>query len=133
VATVNELAAFLRERLDEDEPVALAAPDGPWSEDDSRSVVDAAGERIICSVNGGRLLPASNTRNHVRRHDPARVLREVEVKRKMAERHGPSDRREYSYWLCIGCGEGDPCDTLRMLAVSYADHDGYREEWRPSL
>jgi hypothetical protein len=25
----------------------------------------------------------------------------------------------------------DPCETLRLLALPYADQPGYREEWRP--
>jgi hypothetical protein len=24
-----------------------------------------------------------------------------------------------------------PCDTLKLLALPYADHPDYRDEWRP--
>jgi hypothetical protein len=36
--------------------------------------------------------------------------------------------------VCSAGGEypGDfPCETLRILAVPYADHPDWREEWRP--
>lgn len=30
-------------------------------------------------------------------------------------------------------GEEWPCDSLRLLAVPYAAHPGYRDLWRPDL
>ena len=60
-----------------------------------------------------------------------KVLAECEAKRRIVEIHGPSDRREYDYALCKRCTDGHPCDTLRLLALPYADHPDYREEWRP--
>jgi hypothetical protein len=40
--------------------------------------------------------------------------------------------------VCMACdvqgqGEGPhyPCLTLRLLALPYADHADYRQEWRP--
>lgn len=33
---------------------------------------------------------------------------------------------------CLGCGSwSTPCPTLRLLAVPYADHPDYWQEWRP--
>jgi hypothetical protein len=32
---------------------------------------------------------------------------------------------------CADDGELPPCPTLRALALPYADHPDYREEWRP--
>ena len=61
-------------------------------------------------------------------HQRSRVLAE----------HGP-DRGDYfghepADW-CGCCGAeylvGYPCDTLRLLALPYADRPGYHEEWRP--
>jgi hypothetical protein len=31
---------------------------------------------------------------------------------------------------CVCCSESSPCETLLLLALPYADHDGYQPEWR---
>jgi hypothetical protein len=66
---------------------------------------------------------------HIARHDPARVLAEVEAKRRVitAEQdrvleEGPLPERMR--------GEIET-DVLRLLTLPYADHPDYREEWRP--
>jgi len=63
-----------------------------------------------------------------------RMLAEFQAKRRIVEEHagggGP---------LCEACADGLwnlertslPCPTLRLLALPYADHADYREEWRP--
>jgi hypothetical protein len=58
---------------------------------------------------------------HIARWDPARVLAECEAKRLLLQREPCDD---------TGVGD-DPCHHLRALAVPYADHPDYREEWRP--
>ena len=64
-----------------------------------------------------------------------RQLAECEAKRRIVERH-----RGFGFdeeWAPEGyCGEcegtlSSPCATLRLLALPYADHPDYREEWRP--
>ena len=58
--------------------------------------------------------------------DPARVLAECEAKRAVVGLHP-----EMLGW-CQGCAhESYPCRTLLALALPYADHPDYREEWRP--
>jgi hypothetical protein len=90
---------------------------------------------------------------HAARHDPARVLAEVDAKRRILLLHNipavvspkmaafglrdgeaPEDDRR-----CAGCGLDDmddpitpdvsECPILRALALPYADHPGYRAEW----
>lgn len=68
--------------------------------------------------------------------DPARVLREVEAKRELIKLcaaplvevtcPGDTERRFVP-------GEGPPwaAPALRMLAMPYADHPDYRNEWAP--
>jgi len=73
---------------------------------------------------------------HAARHDPARVLAEVDAKRRtvalceppLVETTGPGDT-ERSFIP----GEGPPwgLDVLKLLALPYANHPAYREEWRP--
>lgn len=68
---------------------------------------------------------------------PARMLAECAAKRRIVELHVrsakdghicPSSRGDGTLWSFLD----DPaCDTLRLLALPYADHSDYREEWRP--
>lgn len=78
---------------------------------------------------------------HVRRHDPARVLAECTAKRRLvlACRDVRPDR---AFLGARPEGLADfpltPADqhqlaalTLALLALPYADHPEYRQEWRP--
>lgn len=63
------------------------------------------------------------TAEHIARHDSARVLAEVESKRKLIEQHvGYYGGGDDEFW---------PVQTLRLLALPYADHPDYDESWRP--
>lgn len=64
---------------------------------------------------------------HIARHDPGRVLREVEAKREIVDQHGPTE--EETCRLCLYLPL--PCITLRLLAQAYDWHKDYDEEWRP--
>lgn len=83
---------------------------------------------------------------HIARHDPARVLAECEAKQRIVALHrqaeGPNYRGTECCARCTADGEYPadddytdeqnwPCPTLRALAAVYADHEDYREEWRP--
>lgn len=78
---------------------------------------------------------------HIARHDPARVLAEVDAKRRLIDLHPHSvwpTRKGPGHLYCGTCheedgvigGDGHHCLTLRLLALPYADHADYREEWR---
>jgi hypothetical protein len=112
-----DLLEFLRQRLDEDERAAEA---GQYSD-----VV-----AMVARQSGKR-----NALNFWHRHDPARVLAEVAAKRRIVEVHPPNPRGSAQGNLCQACdvhgGGPYPCETLRLLALPYAEHEGYREEWRP--
>ena len=118
---MNDLVEFLRARFDEDEAAAKA-----W-------------------------LPFGNpdaaARAHIARHDPARVLRQVDAQRRIVDEHTPEqgvpyeggDENDPSTWVpcCSNCQvgvvhEGDwPCLHLRLLALPYDTHPDYDERWRP--
>jgi len=128
----DDLAAFVRARVDADEAEALAASPGPWhvtAEQDEVLAVD--GERVADGFAlSGRQLRA--TTRHIARHDPARVLRDVAAKRRLLAVHRPYVVEPDQ--ACLGCA-GDNvwerCPVLRALAAVYDDHPDYREEWRP--
>ena len=88
---------------------------------------------------------------HAARHDPARVLREVEAKRQVVSRYEQAAQavEELSARRCLLHARGEDVFmtelslesaiherdalgvVLRLLALPYADRPGYREEWRP--
>ena len=141
---MNELVAFLRARLDEEEMLAkerlcincgvLTAPlrshlgvtgythDGPAWE----------GKRCRGSITGAE--PVQN---------PARALSEVEAKLAIIKAHpitrdvipeSPDGRHGFG---CATCHQDEGliidrgwCTTLRALGSVYASHPDYREEWR---
>lgn len=155
----EELINWLRAQLDEDERKALAATSGPWWDS---PVMAAPGHHTIRggpadwrgfdgSLGGdtrpiARIAPAPDYEGsfvtdhdadaeHIARHDPSRVLREVEAKRKILDGHSPHKRG-----ACPVCWrvtpkssrrEDYPCPTLRLLAAPYSDRPGYQEAWRP--
>jgi hypothetical protein len=101
---VDDLTTFLRARLDEDEAVALAVK--------GHSVFDGTG---IVTGRNESVVVGSHVATHIARHDPARVLAEVEAKRQIL------DHLAYEWSSPI----------LRYLALPYAGHPAYREEWKP--
>lgn len=89
-----DLVTWLRAQLDEDERVARA-----W-------------------------LPLGNPteadRDHIARHDPIRVLAEVDAKRRILD---AITRIDISHVAAR--------DLVAMLALPYAQREGYLEEWAP--
>jgi hypothetical protein len=79
----------------------------------------------------GRALGLSVAK-HVRTHDPARVLAECEAKRRIVGIHsGPEFGVERRHLCWDSLIRDDKCETLHALALPYADHLDYREEWKP--
>jgi hypothetical protein len=112
------ITEFISARLDEDEAVAREVQEkvAPNAEGRVDYWEDASGSAasIIWDVDylqGGYTVTA------------ARVLAEVEAKRRMMELHDHCD--DWAY------GDPSTCPELRLLALPYADHPDYREEWRP--
>ena len=124
---MDDLIAWLRAQLDEDERVAQEQPPFPWR---------AVGDEVWASDNypvADAFALSSNQTRHVAAfialHDPARVLREVESKRLLLnqfELRGNSVRA-----TVVPSTGGVWDDLLRLLALPFADRPGYREEWRP--
>jgi len=123
IAKFQQAAAFLAARLDEDEAAAneIHRPRDCGS-------VDRDGEfdpdPIWCSCDY-----------------PARVLREVEAKRAILDRHAPHETA-FDGPACDWCSEDVddrpqlakerwPCPDVLSLAAVYSDHPDYRPEWRP--
>ncbi len=84
--------------------------------------------------------------------DPTRIVAECEAKRQLLDLHKlvtedytgewwTDQRKSYVKTGCDNCRDcgvdgqdylsNGPCRTLRLLALPYADHSDYRDEWRP--
>lgn len=134
---MNELSDWLRTQFNEDDRIAREATPGPWQNaptarhhatpsgrseeavfasphDRGATVVAITGE----AVERQHLVDAE----HIARHNPARVLREIDAKRRIVDRYA---------WLREHGDTGGAAWVLPLLALPYADRPGYREEWRP--
>ncbi|MFF7870507.1 DUF6221 family protein [Streptomyces qaidamensis] len=163
---MDELAQWLRAQIDEDERIARAtswthdanawhAEPSPFGARDGGQrwyVEDAMDDGVVSHVD-----PAASDDEGVARHiaewDPARVLREIDAKRRMFDRFTQADaERTYireRYRAAVLEGDDDRARrhqrelheaTLRLqihravagdLAAACAGRPGYREEWRP--
>ncbi|HEY9367551.1 DUF6221 family protein [Streptomyces sp.] len=124
------LVEFLTARLDEDEQAARECGGAPWSAPipgmvhvDAKAIADnklAWGQLGYVAT-----VEREHDRQHIARHDPARVLREVEAKRRIIEEcepgfNPPNAQAKYTAETVLQC-----------LALPYADHPDYDEDWRP--
>ncbi|GAB2731670.1 hypothetical protein GCM10027072_27960 [Streptomyces bullii] len=93
----------------------------------------------------------ADERAHIVRHDPARVLREIDAKRQVVTGYVKAIETMEELALLRERMKASGQDTfmtemervsaihrrdvlngvLRLLALPYADRPGYREEWRP--
>jgi hypothetical protein len=142
VDITDDIALWLRIWLDEDERVAREATAGTWTVDTCSVITDdVTGDNrshVLYSVGmHNRGWPSSADAEHIARHDPARVLREVAAKRRVLERHQPVhawDGKLCCDWcsvLSVSVYQEWPCPDVRDAAAPYEDRPGYREEWRP--
>lgn len=118
---MDDLVQWLTACLDEDERLARATRmnkiTAHVSFNDTKSL-SWGGDHDTFSTEG-MLAPLAE---HIAAHDPARVLREVEAKRRIVDRYA---------WLREHGDTGGTAWVLPLLALPYADRPGYREEWRP--
>jgi hypothetical protein len=115
---VDDLVEWLRAQLDEDERIARAAKSGPWHED---------GGVVYATHPTDEVVDYSESAEHIAEHDPARVLREIDAKRRLLSWLGSKNQ----WALDSGLWGWDDEGALRLLALPYADRPGFREEWRP--
>lgn len=125
------LAEFLLARIAEDEAKAKAAGDFPWyvgnagllwevaigtSPDDDRAVViaDALSQQ---------------TAEHIARWDPVRILADCAAKRRLVVETQKFDSDPQ--YDAFGAETTYEHAVLSHLALPYADHPDYRDEWRP--
>ena len=121
--TALTLADFLRARLGEDEAVARAAAVDQWGYE----VGSREGFQWASLVLSAERDTSPEQDEFIDRHTPARVLADVEAKRRIVD-----EATNYTPELEHGDnGEWAFDVTLRLLALPHASHPDYRNEWRP--
>jgi hypothetical protein len=120
-----DLLAFLNGCLDDDErQVRFLERDGAW----------------LCTRCNGEMNTATRLDEHlfadhgVREWGPARVLAEVDAKRRILDVHFWAVEQvepDEETTECVSCGTAYPCQTVRLLALPFADRPGYDEDWAP--
>jgi len=155
----GDLVAFLRARYDDEARAATAATPGPWWHNPSKQWLGpeefeaydrTMGEEFVgyggphpftgCIAATG---PADNPQSmadaaHIARWHPARVLAEVDAKRRIVDR--------LDYWETAASRAGvaglsnfergtraELLATCRLLALPYADHPDYQPAWVPEV
>ena len=127
---MDDLIAFLRARLDEREHIARAAAE------ETETRWHAGHEHLNEGVSGADGSPVAygpyegvlswEIRQHIAANDPGTVLADVNVKRRIIEVH--QGLHSCGFWEH---DDDDPCPTLCLLALPFAGHPDYRQEWRP--
>lgn len=149
----DDLIAFIRARLDEDEAVAREAASAlPGDEGYGWRAVHrylethpASGESFIVDTSSELVAQPASARSydravadHIARHDPARALRQVAGARRILDEHSrESDggggagcgRCDWDHYVL--CNEPNACETVRSLGMTWSDHPDYRQEWAP--
>ena len=130
------IVEFLEARIAEDEAVAKnVASAGEWTSGSTYGMFVSVEARCGTVVSGEW---ERQDANHIARHDPARVLREVAAKRAIIEAADEASDLDMSIDNDRRVGRRDMTEEpylgdviLRALAASYADHPDFDEEWRP--
>jgi len=118
---MDDLVAFVRAQLDEDEQIAREAAeevgDGQWQQRNVRIVTVADRDREVADY------AIVDCIHHIIHHDPARVLADVAAKRAIIDALLDEDSivNEYHDGLWI---------AVHLLASAYADRPGYQDSWR---
>lgn len=151
---IASLAAFLRARYDERETLAQTAiqeTTGRWSSLET----NWGGGPTIEDDCGAMILPTGGKFNaqypHIAANDPQSVLDDVAAKRRLLQLHErvllehthplvtDAHLTKERLAVCASCEpprqfrrtESWPCPTLKVLALPFAQHPDYREEWKP--
>lgn len=133
----DDLIAFIRQQLAEDERVARAAANhgATWRDGSGKTLIYPSDEArhpgpIIIGPYGD--LEAEHT-DHIVRWDPARVLAEVEAKRRILdeyEGYASDDDPDHEHAQFAANAALALEGVIKLLAQPYAGHSGFREEWR---
>jgi hypothetical protein len=118
MSVMDDLTAFIGDRLDEDERVARAGLE-----------YDGKVDHRYHAGPGGELLGGISLSTYHYHYRPKRALRDAEAGRRVLERH--RDCVPWGNGPCEHAGTtGEPpCPDMRDLLSRWSDHPDYRQEW----
>ncbi|MEU6535527.1 DUF6221 family protein [Streptomyces sp. NPDC047000] len=123
----TELVKWIREQLDEDERIARGCSGTDWWEHPKNWVSAPQLNRVALAVHDG-------DRAHILRHDPARVLRDIDADRALIAEYLAAqetvDATAHPDMYDVGRAQGLE-EAVRYRALRFDARTGYREEWRP--
>lgn len=125
---MEDLVTFLKARLDRDEAVARAGTGAAWRVTAGGTVrVDTSGDAPAQPERSGFVASVENEAyaEHIARHDPRRVLRQVAAQRRVVALY---EKEQWTRQRGVP-GTGVLEAVLRQLASQYSDHPAYRPEW----
>lgn len=135
---MDDLVQWLRAQYDKEAAEAQAAAEelgADWYYDDGFVLARHEDDMV---ATGSQDFLERERGEFIARHDPARVLRDIDAKRQLLDLHGATPGYvggdDDDAPACRVCGDltvSFPCRTLRLLALPYADKPGYRREWAP--
>lgn len=152
---MDALITFLRARLDELEVAAkamLAVYPTPWELSDrghmAKITADKPNFAIVIQLDQRQARDAvwlGDPIRHVELNNPDFTLADVAAKHRIIDMHRDEGQgqgyraSDYGYidHACHMCGTPDeyavawPCSTLKALALPFAGHPDYREDWKP--
>lgn len=127
---MHDLVEFMNARIDEDERGAREAFSSQFDPENGWGTRHYEGDRQTIITPHVGIAHEAVQADHIARHDPARVLREVEAKRKILNAA-----------VVAWNSSCDPTDTfwpqlaptlkaiVTTLAQPYSDHPDYKQEW----
>ncbi|MCW2768178.1 MAG: hypothetical protein JWO11_4137 [Nocardioides sp.] len=131
---MDELIAFLRDRLNEDEQAARACIQEVGAGHTGDPYADGSGVADRDDYPSYPWGAGEAESAYMARTQPDRVLREIDAKRRIIEhnrrihqRADPVDHPEQAYVLAAGASDY----VLKILALLHSDHEDYQESWRP--
>ncbi|PRY56455.1 DUF6221 family protein [Glycomyces artemisiae] len=116
---------FLEARLTEDEAIATEASPGPWHLNAEHDEVIAVDDIEVCTAFALSSNQQRNTARHIARHDPSRVLREIQAKRALLAIY----KHAIETWDIVGDGFRVVERAVVALAAVYSDHPDYDPTW----
>jgi hypothetical protein len=131
-----DILAFLRERLDEDEQSARACQAEVGATRAGEPYPDGSGTAEVDDFPSYPWGLQKHELAHIARHDPARVLREVEGKRALLGQYEAvcaevRDPKSADHRTSARSRQFQLEQALPLLALPYSDHADYRQEWAP--
>lgn len=136
----DDLVAFIRARLDEDERIAREAGGDEWIQGEKTVDWDDETDDEITAPSGYIMrgdddavvydegTPSPKQATHIARFDPARVLRGVDAKRRIVASCEPD------HYDSVGSGDDTTAlatEVLWGIASEWSTHSHYLQEWTP--